>query len=225
MMWKLALAQFINTGVLLTMVNAQLYDLAAALPGTLGTGAFDDFVPQWYQIVGVGICVQVLSTSLLSSCMPLVMAQVRRFQLRREKRRLQYGTQAAYDDLCALPEFDLGLRLAQNLNIIMCVLLYGSGMPLLYVVGAMHCLVSFYCDKAALLWYSKRPPAYNKDLVRLAAWYLLPGVVLHCLFALWMFGQPGVFPSDSLIGDADARLAALGFRPQAVAPNSATHAI
>ena len=54
-------------------------------------------------------------------------------------------------------------------------------------------------------------------LVLLAAWYLLPGVVLHCLFALWMFGQPGVFPSDSLIGDADAQLAALGFRPQAVA--------
>ena len=79
LMWKLALVQFINTGVLLTAVNAQLYDLAAALPGTLGTGAFDDFVPQWYQIVGVGISVQVVSTGLLSSGMPLVMAQVRTF--------------------------------------------------------------------------------------------------------------------------------------------------
>ena len=47
--------------------------------------------------------------------------------------------------------------------------------------------------------------------------YLLPGVVLHCLFALWMYGQPGVFPSDSLIGNADAKLAALGFRDNAVA--------
>ena len=39
---------------------------------------------------------------------------------------------------------DIALRFAQHMNIFFCVLLYGSGMPILYWLGAFHCGLSLF---------------------------------------------------------------------------------
>merc|ERR1719183_2497281 len=75
-MWKLFVAQFVNTGILLLVVNLNLYDVgallrferwihssgASSLPilGVFIKGRFDDFLAQWYDVVGAALVIQAL---------------------------------------------------------------------------------------------------------------------------------------------------------------------
>ena len=93
------------------VVNAQLKDMKewTRISGRtlLFDGAFEDVLPSWYETVGVGICVQVLTSAVLASLEPLIQSRITAFQIRREGRALSFHTQAAYDELCSLQTFDL----------------------------------------------------------------------------------------------------------------------
>jgi len=82
------------------------------------------------------------------------------------------------------------------MNVICCVLTYSAGMPLLYLVGAAYCGVSFWVDKCVLLRGSRRPPCYSEDTVKRAL-HLFPfAAFLHTLFGLNVLGNRLLFPSD-----------------------------
>ena len=117
-MWKLFIAQFINTGILVLVVNLNLYDVGsllrferqidsagvANLP-LLGAfiqdgvpifkGRFDDFLAQWYDVVGVALVTQTLIFVFTSSVSPVVV-RIAKFKLLHRKTPKFY-TQHKYD--------------------------------------------------------------------------------------------------------------------------------
>jgi len=98
------------------------------------------------------------------------------------------------------PPFDIAARYAQLLTVVFVTMTYGAGLPLLYFFAAAYMLFTYWADKIVLLWGSKRPPAYDTTIPREASQYMLYSVAIHCVFAIWMFGQPCTFPSAPLGG-------------------------
>jgi hypothetical protein len=73
--------------------------------------------------------------------------------------------------------------------------MYSGGMPLLYLIGAVYCTISYWADKVCMLRGARQPPTYNEDLVKQAVnWIFLAGFV-HVAITSWMYGFQDIFPS------------------------------
>ncbi|CAK0836019.1 unnamed protein product [Prorocentrum cordatum] len=97
-------------------------------------------------------------------------------------------------------EFEISTNFAKMLVTVYCCMIYSSGMPVLYLIGAMYMFVTYWTDKVVLLWGCKRPPSYNTKMAKTTASLMLYACFLHCLAAVIMLGQPCVFPSEPVGG-------------------------
>jgi hypothetical protein len=125
----------------------------------------------------------------------MILASVkRRFFGRRAKHQLELL------ELYTPPEFEISTNFAKMLVTVYCCMMYSSGMPILYIFGAMYMFVTYWTDKAVLLRGCRRPPSYNTRMAKTAATLMLYACFLHCMIAVVMLGQPCVFPSASVGG-------------------------
>lgn len=206
MMQKIFLAQTLNLGFVLFTVNTYgprvLRDFLAVIPGVgnmLMRGPFSDINRGWYVVVGATILTNLLLNMFMVPGLNVVGVILSKFmrcccrgRVKHHSELVQYYTN---------PEFDLKTKYAQLLTTVCVTLIYSSGLPLLYLIGFGYMALMYWADKITLLWYSKRPPHYDAVLAKNAAEAMLYAVALHCIFAVVMFGQPCVFPSQSLGGD------------------------
>jgi len=93
------------------------------------------------------------------------------------------------------PEWTLSLRVAETLVVVFCVFMYSSGYPVLYLCGAIYCLLAYWGDKYTLLRGSRRPPGYTKSAIESAVIMMPFAILLHSVFALWLFGNQELMPS------------------------------
>lgn len=100
------------------------------------------------------------------------------------------------------PEFLVPLRYAQALVVIYFTLTYSPGIPILYPIGGIALLVSFFVDKFLLLKFYREPPLYTNDIVLWICKGMKVGIILHNIFAIAMLSEPGLFPLSS--GNFDA---------------------
>lgn len=210
-LWKLFLSQFVNTGLLIILVNARIQERPQALFFlrflSIGEGSYQDINAQWYTAVGATLVVTIFMEIFTTTVPPLLMAcstPLIACCLSRGK-----ATQEALNEVYELPQWNLASRLAQSLNIIFCVVMYAGGMPILYLLGVLYCLVAYWMDRLCLLRGSCRPPAYKEDIMKMMGKLLPFAAMLHTLVAAWTFGNQLLFPS----ADSSLRpLAELVFR-------------
>lgn len=197
-LWKLFIGQFFNTGILVLVINFSILNYPASLAWlqvlAVGRGDYDDFNTAWYVAVGSSIILQIaiqLVTNVLSPLVwPLI---VRPLSLRFQHR---YVTQEAMNELYAMPQWSLSLRLAQSLNVIFVCIMYAAGMPAMYLLGFLFCVLTYWVDKWSLLKTCARPPAYSEDSIKFALNVFPIALLLHLLLACWTFGKQSLFPSD-----------------------------
>jgi hypothetical protein len=205
MMIKVAAAQTLNTSLIVTMLdwNAPQWikDLSLVIPvggQLLFRGKFGDTVRGWYSVVGASILLNMVLNAWVPNIAKIgkmiLAALRRRFCGRRAKHQLELI------ELYTPPEFQISANFAKMLVTVYCCMMYSSGMPILYLIGAMYMFVTYWTDKAVLLWGCKRPPSYNTKMAKTAATLMLYACFLHCMIAVVMLGQPCVFPSESLGG-------------------------
>mmetsp|Transcript_40451 Transcript_40451/g.88399 ORF Transcript_40451/g.88399 Transcript_40451/m.88399 type:complete len:408 (-) Transcript_40451:176-1399(-) len=108
--------------------------------------------------------------------------------------------QAQLLELYTNPEFEIYARYAQLMTTVYCTMLYSSGMPLLYLFAAAFMLFTYWADKTALLWGSRRPPLYDTEMPKIASQFMLYAAFFHCLLAIPMLGQPCSVPSTNVGG-------------------------
>lgn len=198
-LWKLFLAQFVNTGLLMLLINANIKDYPAVLSFiqalSIGKGHYNDIGGQWFTVVGTSLVVTIIVGVCLSVLTPLFMTHVvqplTRCFLCRGKM-----TQEAVNEVYALPEWNLSLRMAETMNIVFCVVMYSGGMPILYLVGFLYCAMAYWADKWVLLRGSCRPPQYTEDVVRMGAMLMPLAALLHTAVTGWVFGSQLLFPSE-----------------------------
>jgi hypothetical protein len=200
-MSKLFISQWINTSLVVLIVNAKLYDLFNTLLGDLndvlglGSGAADDMGADWFKLVGSVIATTVV-VQIGSTTVPPIAAGIVKAVLRKRK-PMSMGafTQETLNDIYTNADFNLALRSAQTINVLFMIIMYSAGLPILNFVGAAYCFVSFWVDKVALLRFAKKPPQYDEALVKAAIKTMPYAVLLHVGLGLWLFANQRILPS------------------------------
>jgi len=206
MMQKIFLAQTLNIGFVLFMVNTYgpkgLRDFLSIIPGIgsmLMRGPFSDLNRAWYVVVGATIVTNMVLNMVTVPSMNIVGVVLAKTMRCCCKRRVKHHSELIQQ--YTNPDFDLKTKYAQMLTTTCVTLIYSSGLPLLYLIGFGYMGLMYWTDKVTLLWYSKRPPFYDALLAKEAAEAMLYAIAFHCVGAMLMYGQPCVFPSKPLGGD------------------------
>ena len=192
-MWKLFLAQFINTAVLVLIVNAKFYGSRLSFAG-LGAGEYPDTTEEWFLNIGSGLSITMLIL-IGSLIIPNFLFEFiyRWFTRRWARNKL---TQEAMNRQLEPSEFMLSLRLAQSTNMIVVTVLYCSAIPVMVWISATYCFFAYWADKIFLLRYSRIPPQYSDHTVKICLRLMPIAVICNCLFMIWTMSNQEVFPSD-----------------------------
>ena len=162
-MSKLFATQFLNTAIIILLVNADFHGFFDWLPKemAIGRGDYDDFTTDWFLLIGVGlmstVSLQAFQCTIPSMVIGLVQIPIM---------RLWYGpsrrTQETLNDIYENPEWNLSLRMAETMTVFFCAVFYASGMPMMWWFAAGYCLIGYWGDKILLLRGAKIPPSYNE---------------------------------------------------------------
>jgi len=147
------LVQFINTGIIILLVNADLQ--IEFLPNNFPIlkGDYADFTIEWYRVVGTTIVLtmilNVFSPHFSNFCWMIFRGCKRcrdrgcSWDMRRTKKILQVD----YENVYLGPEFLMEMRYSQILSNIYIVFTYSGGLPLLYVVAFLSFFATYWVDK------------------------------------------------------------------------------
>ena len=193
MIW-IFLTQFINTALILLGLNANLTEIYSPL-GVIFNGVYGDFEKTWYNNVG---CL-FLNTMVINTFFP-VTEQLIRFLMTNFKKwkdqgwKRQYSTKsltvANYVNVYGGPEFSLPNRFAALLKMIFVVLLYGTGLPMMYILASITLIFLFFLDKICMAKQYQRPPYYDELLSQISLKILPYAGIIHLLVGGWMMTNP-----------------------------------
>jgi len=202
---KTFVGQFLNTGIILLVVNARLTDNTK-----VWQGKFSDITSLWYSNVGSTLLstmfINVFSVPAIKFVEVIFNLFARCFDrgCGCNSRKTKRKTQAAYESLYSGPEFYVDTRYSQILTLIFVCLLYSGGMPFLYVTSFIQLVLSYFVDKYFLLRITKLPKNYDQHLAIVVRLTLYGAVFIHLLFAIFMFGQPDILKADASFLSASA---------------------
>jgi hypothetical protein len=195
---KIFIAQFLNTGIIILIVNTRFTrkPIVEFLNGT-----FDDFIPEWYLNVGTTLLMTMLInvvTLPIINLTILFLKGIGRCCDRRckcDKRVTKKKTQSKWNQLYTGPDFMIDLRYSQILNVVFICLLYGSGLPLLFVSTFLNLNIIYWLDKFFLLKICKNPKNFDDKLEISVRRVLYLMLVIHLAVAVWVYGNPLIFGS------------------------------
>jgi len=204
---KVFLAQFVNTALIVLIVNGNLRDFGIEFDkeGLLGslslfTGEFGDFTMKWYTKVGSQLCLTMVINimfPLLQSLQGFVVSRVKQCFDRKctpNPTVTKQRTLAKYVKLYTGPKFLLAEQYAMLLNTCFICLFFGSGMPILYVVGFLTYTFTYWVDKWGFVTVFSTPPQYDSAIASLTTRSLPYALLAHVGVGLWMYSNPDLFP-------------------------------
>jgi len=199
-MWKTFVSQFINTAIVICLINWRAFGIFQ--------GDYDDFERGWFASVGGAMITTLLlnafATCSINACYSLS------FRILRYWRKSKMTHQAELLKLYTNPEFDLSTGYAQLLTTVFCTLVYSSGLPIVLYLASAYCLFTYWCDKWILLKGSKRPAKIDASLPKLVVRITILSVPMHCAIGILMYGNECIFPSAPLGGDLNSLSSNIG---------------
>ncbi|KAE9322116.1 hypothetical protein PR003_g17308 [Phytophthora rubi] len=194
---KMFAAQFLNTAIIVLVVNAALSLNAVPVVGELFRGKYSDFQRDWYPTVGMGVTMTMLINAIMPQAILLlqlcVLSPLKRCLARRSAR-----TQEKMDQLYAGPTFDLAVRYPMILNSAFVTLVFCGGSPVLLFIAALACTATFWIEKLSLLWLYSVKTAYDEALGETVLGLLPWALVAHLGFSSWMYGNTELLKAPTL---------------------------
>ncbi|KAF0697877.1 Aste57867_11460 [Aphanomyces stellatus] len=192
---KLFFAQWINTAVIVLVVNAQLGN--TAMFSSLLSGTLTDMQRAWYTSVGAGITLTMIINVVTPHIGPLLSTYVL-LPLTRFVSMWSTVTQPDMTALFANPDFDISVRYPVVLNTLFVTFMYAGGIPALLPIGAVSCGLNYAIDKLMLMRLYRVRTAYDESLGALALQLFPYMLLLHLGFSAWAYGVTNVLQSDVL---------------------------
>lgn len=209
---KILLMQFINIAIVILIVNMKLLNtkLFGFLP--LFNGQYTDFNSEWYGNVGKTLCLTMLINifsphaskllfpllNLLSRCMDrgcklsILEDPNDKSSKIRTKKVMQEDLNAIYTGA----QISSHYVYAQNFTYLWVVLMYSTGMPLLYPFACIFYFVLYWVYKFLLLKYYERTNRFNEELPIMTTGYIKVGLILHGLFGGLMITNSKLIPAS-----------------------------
>ena len=164
-------------------------------------GEYEDFEPEWYQIVGVSLLLTMVMNVCNPHLIPVVLypfqrcalwCKVRKIQKKNAANKVIKYTQRELNAMFEGQQFTLAERYAIICNTIYVSFFYSSGMPILLLLAAFTFLITYFCDKFVLLKTCKTPPKYNADIAEFALQLIKPIIYIHLAVSIWVYGTDTV---------------------------------
>ena len=198
---KLFVAVFVNMGVLMLFINANLQDFTVVQSITNSlpfgkelffNGEFSDTTRQWYQDVGVPIItlmIITLASNIVSAMINRLIRSIKRCLLKKKK-VLQVDLNTLYEG----GEFDLADKYVKVLAFIFVCFMYSGGVPLLLPVLVVYLTLQYWVDKWLFMRYYKIPPKFNLSIHNRSMQIVPYALILHVLMSLWFYTTPELYP-------------------------------
>ena len=90
-------------------------------------------------------------------------------------------------------EFEGEKAFSRMMSIVFVIFIYSSGMPILYLVGAFFCGITYFTNKFLILKYYKRSTTITRTVPLTMIKYLNLALLLHMIFGLFMLTQSNPF--------------------------------
>jgi len=152
-------------------------------------------MPDWYAEVGG----KIVQTMLINSILPYV-GLVTGFVIPMIKRALdngfsgnQYKTKKSamggYKDLYSGAEYVIHFKYSGVLNIVYITMMYGMGMPILFVLAAFNFFNQWVCERVIVAYQVKLPPALDDKLTNNCLNMLKWAPILMLFNGYWMISN------------------------------------
>jgi len=76
-------------------------------------------------------------------------------------------------------------------------MLFSGGMPILYPIGLFSFFLTYWVDKILFVTVYRIPPRYDKGLAVRARRLISIAMIMHFMFAWYMFSNSAIFTYDS----------------------------
>lgn len=164
------IALFLNTGLLLTLANANLTEHPPHFITNIFTGPFYDYEPEWYAQVGF----LILKTMIINALLPfsgLALGWGPPFIHR--KMDMKWGndryvtkktSMMAYKKIWSGGEYIMHIKNAGLLLVVFVTCMYGVGMPLLFPVAAVNFFIQWTVERIMAVYQVKLPPSLDDKL-------------------------------------------------------------
>jgi hypothetical protein len=197
------IAQFFNTGILLTLTSANFDGVPFLKDLGLFNGAFRDYTDMWYGTTGY----LIMYTMLLNAVMPLgtefifpiLKHWAQRSDQNNEKDPLKAKMKTKqtqiykYIDLYSADEHIIHIKYSSMLVAFCVTMLYGAGMPILFPICMLHMFI-FYCvERYIVAYHAPLPPSLDEKLTMNAIGWMRFGPLLFLINGYWMLSQPQMF--------------------------------
>jgi hypothetical protein len=190
------------------IVNIAIPVVKTSVPDfPLFTGQFSDFSPGWYYQVGATFLFYMLlnivtphSNALISYLVTLCKRLLDRKLCNFTKRHTKKKTRKEYIDLYTGPQFNIGMRYSQILTTIFAVLLYSSGIPLLYLCCFLFFLITYWIDKWLVLRLYRNPPHIDLYVSKLFNIIIFVAIIIHCGIGIWIYGNEVILRDNNSSG-------------------------
>ena len=88
------------------------------------------------------------------------------------------------------PGFIIEARLAHMVVIIFISMTFASAMPILYLITAIHLIITYWIDKFLILRFYRETIGYTVNLSRRTLEYVPYAIFLHIFFGYMCFSDP-----------------------------------
>ena len=206
---KMWVVQFVNTAVILIIINNRLSDdgLIRRVLKTTGTasfafdGKYPDFTTQWYSVVGITI----FTTAFINAITPIfTMAAMITAGCKRccdrgcsgDRKKTRKTIQSEYEDVYTGGQIEFDNRYSQLIAMIWVIMMFAAAIPALYLTGFVLCFVIFWTDKTMFLKFYRLPPRHGSELANQARNIIEWSLIMHLFMGLYMMSNPEIFTSE-----------------------------
>lgn len=194
----MTLISFMNIGVIIVLVSI---NIGHYLPVPILQGSYANFSVKWYQYVGSYLCIQmvllVISQPIFNILYEFYFSCIRCCDrgCRSSSRNTKQVTQADYEDINTYNEFEWDYRYCVNLTVMFVAMLYGSGMPILYLIAAIFYGAQYWVDKYLIFYYHRKPEMLDQYLAKNTVMLYKYAALLHFIGGTLMITNSAILPS------------------------------
>lgn len=199
--------EFCNMGVIVIINSFDQIGIQKALLGE--SEIFDDriykngFTVKWYKDWGQYICYQLFMSSIFVNALDLILfiiTSMRRLKDRNFKSSLKKDeddekddepntkkrTQKALQDLYLGKKFGGEKAFSRMMSTMFVILLYSSGMPILYFIGMIFFGITYFINKGLIIKYYRFSTTLSKTIPITVLQFIKYSLIFHVIVGLFM---------------------------------------
>ena len=188
---------FVNIGLVVLLVNMNFgYDFEIPLL----QGRYDEFSVEWYRLVGSAICVQMalmIFTQHGANSGFQILGCCKRCSnrgCRLSAKHTNSLSQEDYEDVNVGSDPCMDYKYASMLTVVFVTMLYGSGIPILYLISAVFFFATYWVDKILIFYYYRKPELLDENLATRTLYWFKYALLLHVIGAICMYSNSDILP-------------------------------